>query len=69
MRVITAKSSQTGENGCYHIIDECEIKSVCGVVEADNLFAGNVGEIISQNEAEERGLQPCDRCLMYTGRK
>lgn len=67
MRVITAREAEAVENGFYHVLDEQETKSACGAVQEDDLFAGDVGEILSRTEAEERGLQPCEKCLTYTG--
>lgn len=69
MRVITAQEAEAIENGYYHLLDEHETKSVCGAVEEDDLFAGEVGDILTRKEAEERGLQPCEQCLTYTGEK
>lgn len=67
MQVITAQEAEAGDDGFYHIADETERKSVCGAVQDGNLFAGEVGELLSRTEAEERGLQPCEQCLTYTG--
>lgn len=67
MRVITAQEAKAIENGSYHILHERETKSICGTIHDDNLFAGEMGDIISRKEAKERGLQPCEQCLSYTG--
>lgn len=67
MPVVTAPEAEATADGFYHILDETERKSVCGAIREDDTFAGEVGEILSRREAEERGLQPCEHCLTYTG--
>ena len=67
MRVITSQETEGIDNGFYHVLHERETKSVCGAVKEDDLFAGGVGDVLSRKEAEERGLQPCEKCLTYTG--
>lgn len=67
MHVITALEATSGSEGYYHILNDAETGSVCGAVKTDSLFGGHAHEILSQAEAEHRGLQPCKRCLTYTG--
>lgn len=67
MHVITALEAEEGDAGFYHILREDETGSLCGAIQEDNLFSGQVGNVLSRSEAEERGLQPCENCLTYTG--
>lgn len=66
MNVVTALEAEAVEDGFYHLLAEEEgTKSLCGAVQSDDLFAGQVGDVVSRTKAEERGLQPCARCLAY----
>ncbi|WP_227378581.1 hypothetical protein [Haladaptatus halobius] len=68
MDVITAVDEQSGETtGYYHLLNKYETESVCGTVNEDALESGHTHKILSRSDAEQRGLQPCDRCMTYTG--
>lgn len=69
MDVITALEAASGADGYYHILNQAETGSVCGAVKDDSLFSGHAHDILPRTEAEQQGLQPCDRCMTYSGNR
>lgn len=67
MDVVTAPEADSDESGYYHLLNEEETGSICGAITDESLFAGNSLEVISQEEAENRGLQHCEECMTFTG--
>lgn len=68
MNVITTLEAESVSEGYYHILNATETGSVCGAIKIeDSLFGSHANEILSRTEAEQRDLQPCTRCLTYTG--
>jgi hypothetical protein len=62
MRVVTTREAESGNSGCYHILDEDGAQSLCGAVKEDQFFGGDANEVLAQDEAEQRDLRPCEKC-------
>ncbi|WP_135533789.1 MULTISPECIES: hypothetical protein [Halostella] len=63
MRVVTTREAESGNTGCYHIVDEENDQSLCGAVKEDQFFGGDAHEVFPRDVAEKRDLRPCEKCL------
>lgn len=62
---MTTTETEEGASSIYHILTEDETKSLCGTIHWESLFVNNPSEVLTLQEAKQRGLQPCKRCLMF----
>lgn len=69
MSAISDSAVVASDDGYYHVLNTDGTESVCGMIEKQQVAGDRGGERISRAEAEQRGFQPCDRCLMYPGDK
>ena len=60
--VILTQEGLESENGYFHFLRDEQTVSLCGVVNNESQFASQISKIISQQEAERRGLELCGRC-------
>lgn len=63
MRVLITREADEGNEGCYHLAMDGSPNSLCGVIRGKQYFGGDLHEVLSREEAEQRGLRPCQTCI------
>lgn len=69
MRVAITMNVQEQGEGCYHLLGNDNVRSLCGAVNDDKYVGPDIQEAISRQEAEEKGLHPCEQCLSTINNK
>jgi len=66
VQVITAMEAVAGTSDVYHLVNDGATGSRCGSIKVQTQFGRHAHELLSREEAEQQGLEPCSRCLEYT---
>lgn len=62
MDVLLASEARETTTATYHLAADESIRSRCGVVNPDSLFASDVYRALAQEQVERRGFEICGLC-------
>jgi len=62
LRALLTTETRETASGSYHVAAEDGERSVCGTVNGDSPFAAQTYRVVTEERAEELGLDLCGRC-------